>query len=136
MLKLTLEETIAAHREMWNWLAENPAAEKEEYPPLKELYAKGLYSEIPFHTCFLCEYAAGQIQIGDDSDNYCKYCPLDWDVFKNITSHMCEESCYGEWRDNYTEPRSVSPELYKTSLQIRKQLAVQIAGLPERSQKQ
>jgi len=132
MLKLTLEETIAAHREMWNWLAENPAAEKEEYPPLKELYAKGLYSEIPRSKCYLCEYAFQQAKELLRPDYYCDYCPLDWDVFKNITSYMCEESRYGEWRDNYTDPRFASSKFYETSLQIRKQLAAQIAGLPEK----
>jgi len=132
MLKLTLEETLAAHKEMWNWLAENPAVTKHEYPPFKELYAKGLHSEVPFHMCFLCEYAFGQIQIGDDLAHYCDYCPLDWDVFKNITSYMCEESFYGEWRDNYTNPDDITPEVCKSLLQTRKQLAVQIAGLPKK----
>jgi len=135
MLKLTLEETIAAHREMWNWLAENPAAKKEEYPPFKESHTKGLYAEIPLHVCFICEYAAQQAKELLRPDYYCDYCPLDWDVFKNITSYMCEESFYGEWQENHTfDPCAISPAVYKTRLQIRKQLAETIAGLPKKKE--
>lgn len=58
MDKLTKEEAIKKHREMWNWIADetertNCCTSKFMYFESKNISSK----EIPYHYCYCCEYA-------------------------------------------------------------------------------
>ena len=60
---MTKKETIRLHRELWNWLADNPAASKIDWPGWKTYNA--------VEHCFLCEYAERHMESG--------CCLLDWE---------------------------------------------------------
>ena len=55
-----------AHKELWNYLAENPTKWKEDWPKWK--INGGEYSSVCHH-CFACEFTV---------DNICYDCPLIW----------------------------------------------------------
>lgn len=49
---------IKKHREMWNWLADNPDKHKEDWPGWEER-SNDLFSAIEKNHCFLCGYISG-----------------------------------------------------------------------------
>ena len=54
------------HRRLWNWLADHPEAEKEDY------FKYWDYDNIPQDKCFACEVARRET----DDIGYCRFCPL------------------------------------------------------------
>lgn len=50
IVRLTKEEAIRLHRELWNWLADNPEKGKEDWPEWKDM------GHIESN-CFACEYS-------------------------------------------------------------------------------
>ena len=57
-----------SHKALWNWLAENPDKEKEDWPGFNEL------RYVPDNECFACQYVwdgGGYIRCHE-------YCPLIW----------------------------------------------------------
>lgn len=117
-MALTIEKSIEYHRELWNWLAENPKNDKEDWPGWKRVFKK--YPElmksrhIVSFCCFAC-YATKQITPGDCAD-----CVLEWpgkDCFDDKPDD--EKGLYLRWYNAKTP---------KTS----KKLAIQIRDLPVR----
>ena len=98
---------IAKHREMWNWLANNPDKGKASWPG----WSKTSLEKI--NHCFLCGYVQ-KVPHGD-----CSNCPLDWGI-----TTMCVERHPG---DSYYY-------LYQeaTTPTDRAKYAKIIANLPER----
>lgn len=78
MKKLTLRKTIKLHRELWNWLADNPGEGKRDWPRWEEIEAE--YGKIK-NLCFACHYCG----------NNCLKCPFDWTMGKEY-SYICEGS--------------------------------------------
>lgn len=70
-MKLTKEEAIKRHREIWGWLAENPMKEERDWPGW-ERYDAAL------NDCFLCEYALKSKKNDSNRLNICDYCPVEF----------------------------------------------------------
>lgn len=109
MEKLTREEAVKRHRELWNWLADNPLIEgrlsqKADHPKWGKEWP--LASEVENY-CWCCVY---DTQSGSRD---CRFCPVSW---LNETSCMYLYPVW-EWEESYT---------------IRAAWARQIANLPER----
>lgn len=115
---LTLEKSIEYHRELWNWLAENPASYKEDWPGweqvIKEYPELATRVEIAGSHCFAC-YANNRFTFGGCSD-----CVLDWPGEDCCNDNPDDgEGLFLRWDDAKT------PE-------TRKELAMQIRDLPVR----
>ena len=101
-----------AHKGLWNWLADNPSAEKIEWPGW--LRNGGSFEDMLFH-CPACQYARW-------NTGGCFKCPLIWvgedgnDASKFYIA--CDHSYYGDWK-------RVGPSK-------KSELARQIANLPVR----
>jgi hypothetical protein len=81
---MTKEETIRLHRELWNWLAENPKKSKESWP--------GWKGRLPVtNNCFLCAYAEG-IDEGETIIRCC--CLLDWELPGNCQANNSYYTLY------------------------------------------
>ena len=81
MVIKTKEYYIKKHREMWNWLAENPDKGKAQWPGWES-------NERAKNNCFLCAYI---YKIEDDS---CKNCPLDWGITEECLDNLPVSSYY------------------------------------------
>ena len=94
-----------AHKELWNYLAENPTKHKKDWPGWE--INGGEYSEVVGH-CFACEFTIAVI---------CYNCPLIW------PSGCCTgyNGLYSEWAKE------------GISLEERTSLALKIANLPVRN---
>lgn len=91
-LNLSREETIANHRKMWNWIADETLKRKEKV--FKDEYFKEYnipkYIMPPFE-CFCCEYTE---YAGDPIK--CKKCPIRWPY------QLCRlEGPYKNWCDTF-----------------------------------
>lgn len=63
------------HKELWNWLAQNPEKSKEDWPGWKRYgYEKEEMGN--YHFCFACK--AVNHSVLSDSNLLCDFCPLDW----------------------------------------------------------
>ena len=76
---LSKEEAIRKHREMWNWIADRIMERKRlvDVDELKREYVEQHNEEI-LYNCYLCDYCAGILN-GEEFEERCKYCPLDWE---------------------------------------------------------
>ena len=65
-MELTREQAIKEHRKMWNWLAEHPDMDKDDYLELNDF-------EYVYNECFSCHYS-------HQNDGECcgEDCILDW----------------------------------------------------------
>jgi len=110
MKKLTYnkKEAIRLHRELWNWLAENPTKKNSDWPGWKE------HKDAEF-SCFLCHYDREKTT----DTTSCNFCPLDWGN---------SAGCYGVKLNGYfiiwTNLNEDDPK--------RVELALKIANLKER----
>lgn len=93
------------HKELWNYLAENPTEWKEDWPGWE--VNGGEYSKVDSN-CFACEFTIG---------GTCHDCPLIW------PSGCCTGYCglYKKWAE------------VGISLEERTSLALKIANLPIRN---
>ena len=89
------------HKKLWNWLAENPEMEKEDWPEWEDNGGSVLWV---FYHCFACGYAKLE----------CSACPLIWPSGRCLT----DNGIYEKWANKCAE----DPE-------TRKELARQIANL-------
>ena len=132
-LKLSKEETIKEHRKMWNWIADEimqlDENETVSIVDLKLSYFKT--HEIPEHQipemhCYCCSYA---IFITNDSDSFCKNCPIVWT--KDAIDNKCVSLCSPYDKLNHLLPlrHEGIDRKYLSSL------AREIANLPERDDK-
>ncbi len=101
------KEVIAAHRELWRWLAENPGRNKNDYPGW--WFNGGGLARVE-NGCHLCEYVSP-----GDGDN-CFLCPVIW---PNGRCEQDGQGLYDRWCDS-------------DILAVRSKIAKQIAELPER----
>ena len=81
-LKELKKYCIDNHREMWNWLAENPDKDKVSWPGWSETSLEKI------NHCFLCGYVQ-QIPHGD-----CPNCPLNWGITTICVERHPEKSYY------------------------------------------
>ena len=109
-MKRSKKEAIRLHREMWNWLYENPVVEdksfneKWDWPGWEQVKYIDTY-------CFLCEYNSSH------NNNYCRdQCILNWN---SLNSCINENSAYTEWE-------------HAKTIEGRKKYAKLIRDLPER----
>lgn len=58
-----------AHRELWDWLVQNPGQYKLSWPGWDS------HGKVAYDACFACDYAIHTGPIGTD---YCDRCPLVW----------------------------------------------------------
>lgn len=132
-MKLSKEEAIIKHREMWNWIAEQ--YENEATVPvdrLKQNFIKKYYPyDSPNSNCYCCAYAETVLepQCSVSLPN-CERCPLEWP--SNQKQYMCVYKTLGLETDGlygrikyYTDPTIAAYKMTAT-------IAREIANLPER----
>lgn len=93
------------HRKLWNWLADHPEAEKDDY------FDNWDDQDTPQSNCFACEAAvrrAIRARVGE----YCMFCPLGGSRIVG-----CDGGLYTEW-------------MWAEQPEKRRKLALQIANLP------
>ena len=105
----TKEDYIAKHKELWNWLSENPDKTKEDWPGWK-------INEHMDNNCFLCGYVDMVVGGG------CFDCPISWG-----RTEMCT--------DDY--PKLSYYLLYEGALKLKDKAtyAKIIANLPEKTER-
>lgn len=116
-MKLTKEEAIKRHRELWGWLAENPMKEKTDWPGWES------YENIN-SSCFLCEYAFESQKNDSNRLSRCDYCPVEFDAIEDCpkgTVGYCLGSLFSRW-DMATDPEE------------RSRIALLIRDLPEKKE--
>ena len=123
-MELTREQAIKEHRKMWNWLAENPDMDKDDYLELNDF-------EYVENECFLCHYS-------HQNDGECceEDCILDWgetscmgnipnlglyQVYIELVNLLHSISLYSDW----------SVDIIKTLSFAKSRTARAIAELPE-----
>lgn len=107
-MKLTREEAVKLHRELWGWLAENPMRQKTDYP--------GFRDERIMKYCYLCEYTSFT----------CEKCPVEWDKTHEPPAISSDIPCMASYFDDFL--RATTPE-------ERSRLAALIRDLPEKTEK-
>lgn len=112
--QFTKEEAIKYHRELWNWLADNPSSKKDNWPGWTEYNFReenGFVAIIG--DCFCCHYT-------DQFGSGCNMCPLDFAANNSAigTEEYCLSGLYGDW--------------FTSKGNSRIELAKEIANLPER----
>lgn len=124
---------ISLHREMWNWLADNPSKDKKDWPRWRK---NGGDIEHCFASCFMCEYASAHSANTKIAIN-CHICPLAWPSF--LKDVRCENICFfKEYRNNNKFSHGLFRKLFQSlvenpSLHERiSHLSRVIANLPER----
>lgn len=108
-MKSLRKSYIAKHREIWNWLADNPSKEKKDWPGWEEYVG----SKIEINYCFLCDY------VNFAKGGMCSFCPLDWGITKKCMQIKPELSYYLLYSD--------APDLV-----LKSKYAEIIANLPEK----
>ena len=85
-MKLSKREALNKCLHMWDWLADHPEKDKQDFFIEKNL-------EFVDSDCYCCEY---DIQFSGDA---CEYCPIDWDSDDGFCSHELddEQSAYDKW---------------------------------------
>lgn len=101
-MKMTSEEAIKNHRDMWNWIADQyernkscDDCEMHDVDSYKEAYIKDHFSDVSVkNNCFMCEYAKqmyrNSYHVGTCTE-YHHYCLLDWG--NTEPGYMCEAEC-------------------------------------------
>lgn len=112
-MKMTKQEAIELHRELWNRIARLEKPEHFKKFKIAEEISKERNVIYPNNGCFCCEYAARQ----GDFSKVCRYCPIDWGSRVGCAGR---DSLYAKWE------RTTSKEEFS-------QLAEEIANFPERS---
>lgn len=89
-MKLTKEEAIRKHRELWNWIADE-TERRQDFVSKEEYYYEHPEVTRPLMLCFCCQY------VGERSDHIVSdclaLCPIKWKG-----EHCeCSGSEYHEW---------------------------------------
>ena len=124
---MNIEEAERLHKELWNWLADNPGADKHEWPGW---VSNGGKVHGCLNACFACEctrpYEYYPIQT-------CTECPVNWPPEEHFGNEYhschCEDSLYGMWVD---ELETAEDEGRPPDKELLSSLARQIANLPWR----
>ena len=85
------QEVIANHRALWQWLYDNPARDKEDWPGWK-------FRPDAYKLCFLCDalkYRTEKRSLWMD----CDACPIDWPVriIRPASYPLCCRSWFEMW---------------------------------------
>jgi len=99
---MTLEQ---AHRMLWNWLADNPDKEKEDF--FKEFKC----NIRPINDCFACE-CAGRMLDNSNIAN-CSKCPLIWGTEQDERYEDCKTYCLYYDYDEYVDGEADLVPLYE-----------------------
>ena len=121
---ITKEWTIAEHRKMWWWIAEETL--KREKIVYKEEYLEEYFPDEDICCdCFCCEY--DKQKTNSENDMKCKFCPLDWG--SDCSTTQCVDK-------NYLAGEGNLFALWESTLDWKEaaELAKQIAELPERKE--
>ena len=93
--KLTKEQAIKGHRELWNWIAEQKEnGDCRSVFLLKDdwCYEHGFKDEAKLlNYCFCCEY--NRMKCKENGISYrdtCEYCPLIWGTEGSAEAYYCE----------------------------------------------
>lgn len=105
---MTKSEAIAAHRRLWNWIADK-TIERKRIVRKTEYFAENNILNYPLNCCYCCDFANNSYQ-----ENYCCDCPLDWQSEVEVMpcenlkkmnddgglySQWCRECGSGEWKE-------------------------------------
>lgn len=99
-MKLSKEQTIAEHRKMWYWIAEQYRnGNTRSVSELKMEYCKK-HNLNPLCGCFCCDYNhQKQIELeGEDDYEKCQYCPVLWgtETKEGVDAYFCEHGIIDE----------------------------------------
>jgi len=114
---LTFEDAVKYHKELWGWLAENPYADKHDWPKWggeENIDARG--------HCFFCEYDYQRSIKNNDEEDSCIYCPAIFKTLEGISTgnvDYCLGGLFKKW-------------ILTKNRQERAALAAQIRDLPTR----
>lgn len=126
-MKLTLEEAVRLHRELWSYISENiddcikftrDSLSRGHFINLfgiwKSIIVNKVWKEPIVYSCFLCEYATS---ISSSFSDRCMYCPLN-----NIDdiNHSCLNGLYSIFLFH----------LYHHNRSGARNIALEIANLP------
>ena len=76
MIKMTREEAIQKHRDMWNWIADKTIERGHVITEDDYFNDMGIpENERPTCYCYCCKYAS---QHKTNNEAMCRYCPIDW----------------------------------------------------------
>lgn len=124
-MELTREQAIKEHRKMWNWLAEYPDMDKDDYLELNDFK----YVE---NECFLCHYSC------QNDGGYCgKNCILDWGESNGCIGDISKLGLYQVYVKLADLLHSISPcsewsvDIIKTLSLVKSRTARAIADLQE-----
>ena len=87
------------HKQLWNWLAEHPDKDKDNWPGwnLNDAYDCEIYNY--YFGCFACKYSGNCFE-----HEGCRDCPLDWDngatCVEQDLGFADEDSYYNIWYHN------------------------------------
>lgn len=107
---LTKEQALQLHKEMWLEMAKckdvtvsgiNDLRNYHSHIEQRERYwfklnYMGKNNLNILNHCFLCEYAHQEMERNGCIDNYCKFCPVNWE--SNSEEFMCEYGDGIDWR--------------------------------------
>jgi len=96
--KLTDQERIKAHRQLWNWLADNPWKEKEDWPGWK--LNGGEYEDLHPYYCFMCIHMDGMPM--------CHLCLLEWPENNYGTKKCIDGGLFSQWIDAETDETRIN----------------------------
>lgn len=119
-MKLTREEAIQKHRELWHWIFEETVKKRRA---VQKCENEEVMEEVPVHFCWCCQYSLNEEF--KTKIPVCENCPIEWpetcaDVCEK-GDPPCVKSYYGEWEDSFDWREAAD-------------LAFKIANLPEREQ--
>ena len=119
---ITKEWTIAEHRKMWRWIAEE-TLKRERIVYKKEYLEEYFPNEDIRCNCFCCEY--DKQKTNSEENIGCKFCPLDWG--SDCSTAQCMDKSYSNDNSNLFALLAKISD-WKEAVK----LAKQIAELPER----
>lgn len=127
-MELTREQAIKEHRKMWNWLAEHPDKDKDDYLTLNN------FKHIN-NVCFLCEY-------NHQSDGECcgNDCILNWGETNGCIGDTLNSGLYKIYLEQkdllyfISKDSEWSKDIIKGLRLIISRTARAIAKLPERKE--
>lgn len=124
-IKLTKEEAIKRHRELWNWVADE-TLKRKKCVDKAEYFEEHYTDQIPRNTCWCCEYAERCSTTGIDCNSLC---PINWGTSGPVPC-CTNDSLYSMYYDLIDSTKlSV---LSKHEARYAAGVARAIANLPER----
>lgn len=134
---LTKREAIAAHKALWNWIADTISTTGTI--PEKTEFAHSGFPDINecAYQCYICEYAKQQTKT-EKLEDMCKKCLLEWPHHLDASTQDSPCACTNNENqglyNQYTQQcRLYNQKQEKEYLENANRIARQIANLPERT---